>query len=311
MRADIWTDVVQWILYLLGALVAAALIGSHVAGGWGSIFAHAGDHLKIFDLSLHLDRPHTLWAGLLGGGLLSMASHGVDQLIVQRLLASRGLRDARIALIGSGVVVTFQMALFLLLGVGLNAYFEGRAFAVPDQIFPTFIIERMPPGLSGLLVAAILAATMGNLSSALNALSAASTIDLYCPIRGVSEKDESTLRVRKRFTLLWAFLVIGGSFLFLGARTSVVTVALSIASIASGALLGTFLLGLYWKRSSQKDAITALALGLVAMTLIQFKLKGIGWPWFALIGTTITFSAGAISSLVRPLDPVQKLRQMG
>ena len=298
MKADIWTDVVQWVLYLLGAILAVCLIGFHVPGGWGSILgqASAAGRLHVFDLSLHLDRPHTLWAGLLGGGMLGMASHGVDQLIVQRLLASRNLKDAQRALIGSGLVVTLQFTLFLLLGVGLYSYFEGRPFAVPDQIFPRFIIEKMPPGLSGLLVAAILAATMGNLSSALNALSAASTIDIYCALTGIPERDPRLLGIGKRFTLAWAALVIGGAFLFLGAKTSVVTLGLSIASIASGILLGVFLLGIFWKPARERDAMTAMGGGLVLVITLQLAGPKLGWPWFAFLGTAGTFLIGVVSS---------------
>src|SRR5690606_10350992 len=150
-----WTDVVQTGVYLLGGLAALWLIGGGVEGGWSVILDRAadGDKLRVFDLSLGFDRPHTLWAGLIGGAFLSMASHGADQMIVQRLLASNSLRDARLALIGSGVGVILQFGLFLIIGVGLHAFYAGQVFPTPDHIFPNFIIEEMPPGLTGIVIA--------------------------------------------------------------------------------------------------------------------------------------------------------------
>src|SRR5688500_18649101 len=166
MRAVIWTDVLQTCVYLLGGFAALWLIGKGVQGGWGAILgdAAARGKLTLVDTYTGLDRAHTLWAGLLGGAFLSMASHGADQLIVQRLLASSSLRDARRSLIGSGIAVIFQFTLFLMIGIGLFAYYRGQTFQRPDEIFPRFIVEAMPPGLSGLVISVILAAALRTLS---------------------------------------------------------------------------------------------------------------------------------------------------
>ena len=187
MRAVVWTDVIQTGVYMLGGLTAVYLIGKGVDGGWGAIFS--GDatrgKLQVLDFYTGFDRAHTVWAGLIGGAFLSMASHGADQLIVQRLLASSSLADARKALIVSGFAVFVQFALFLVIGIGLFAFYAGRTFPVPDEIFPRFIIEVMPPGLTGVVVAAILAAAMSTISSSLNSLSAATTHDIFIPPRYV------------------------------------------------------------------------------------------------------------------------------
>jgi len=121
---------------------------------------------------------------VIGGAFLAMASHGADQIIVQRLLSSRSLRQAQVAIIGSGIAVFAQMTLFLFVGLGLWVVYNGQTFAAADQIFPTFIIERMPHGLIGLIVAAIIAATMSTHSGAINALAASSTYDIYLPFTG-------------------------------------------------------------------------------------------------------------------------------
>ncbi len=318
MRAVVWTDVIQTTVYMLGALAAAWLIGRGVQGGWGGILADAGGEgkLRLFDLSLGLDRPYTLAAGLIGGAFLSMASHGADQLIVQRLLAAPSVKGARKALIGSGIAVIFQFLLFLLIGIGLYAYYHAREFSSPDAIFPSFIVEVMPSGLTGLVVAAILAAAMSTVSGSLNSLSAATTHDIYLPLSKRRVDDPAVLKMGKVFTLIWAVILIGGALLYHQEGTPVVVVALSIASFTYGGLLGGFGLALLWRRAIQRDAITGMGVGILAMTFVVFAkplsaaypslaaalgpFASIAWPWYVLIGTAITITAGILSSYSHP-----------
>lgn len=315
MRAVIWTDVIQTFVYLGGGLGAVYLIGAGVDGGWTRILADAGaaGKLQLIDTHLGMDRPHTVLAGLLGGAFLSMASHGADQIIVQRLLTASSLRDARKALIGSGFAVIAQFALFLLIGVGLWSFYEGRAFARPDEIFPTFIITEMPPGMTGIVIAAILAAAMSTLSGSLNSLAAATTHDLWVPFRGGVPDGKALFRASKLFTLVWAMILIGGALLYRAEGTPVVVVALSIASFTYGGLLGGFFLAMLWKRANQRDAIIGMSVGIASMSVIVFAARlsaafpslagplepfvGIAWPWYVLIGTAITMAAGMLSSL--------------
>jgi solute:Na+ symporter, SSS family len=322
MRAVVWTEILQASIYLLGGISAAVMLGGLVPGGWGSILevGGAGDKLRAIDLYTGFDRPHTIFAGLIGGAFLAMASHGADQLIVQRLLSSRSLRDARMALIGSGIVVFVQFTLFLMVGVGLWVFFAAKQFPTPDAIFPTFIIDHMPHGLVGLLLAAILAATMSTHSGAINALAAASTHDIYLPLTGRTADDPRTLKVGKTFALIWGIVLTGGALLFPdNQQTPVVVIALSIASFTYGALLGGFFLGLFWWRARQRDAIVGMSVGIVSMAMVVFsrQLSGalgflkplascgpagdancIAWPWYVLIGTTITVSVGILSSFI-------------
>jgi SSS family solute:Na+ symporter len=303
MRAVIWTDVVQTCVYLVGGLAAVYLIGRGVTGGWHAILdqASSAGKLRVVDLYTGFDRPYTLFAGVLGGAFLSMASHGADQLIVQRLLAADNLRDARKALIGSGLAVFAQFALFLFIGVGLYVLYQHRTFATSDAIFPTFILERMPPGLVGLIVAAILAATMSTHSGAINSLAASTTYDIYLPLTGRRPEDPAVLRAAKRFTLVWGVILTGGALLYRQQGTPVVQVALSIASFTYGGLLGGFSLALFWPRAIQRDAIIGMTVGIAAMSIIVFdKSIHIAWPWYVLIGTTITVVAGMLASLTHP-----------
>ncbi len=322
MRAVVWTDVMQTGVYLFGGIAAIVLLGQGVDGGWSAIFERAGEAAKLrtIDTAFVIDRPHTLWAGLLGGGFLAMASHGADQLIVQRLLASASLRDARRALIGSGIAVMLQFAMFLIIGIGLWAFYNGRAFAKPDDIFSTFIIESMPPGLTGLVVAAILAAAMSTVSGSINSLAAASTHDLYLPLTGQSPDSPAAFKAGKRFTVVWAVILIGGALLYKAQGTPVVVVALSIASFTYGGLLGGFALGLLWKRAIQRDAILGMSVAIATMALIVFAkqiiiaypsaesilgpFSAIAWPWYVLIGTFITLVVGMLSSFTHSTNPV-------
>jgi solute:Na+ symporter, SSS family len=314
MRAVVWTDVLQTGVYVGGGLAAVVLLSQGVPGGWGEIFARAGDagKLQLFDTYTGFDRPNTLFAGLLGGAFLSMASHGADQLIVQRLLASSSLGDARKALIGSGVVVILQFALFLTIGMGLWTFYANRAFPTPDAIFPTYVVEVMPPGLTGLVVAAILAAAMSTLSGSINSLAAAATHDIYVPVTRRDPNDPAVFRVGRALSLVWGVILLAASLLYREQGTPVVIVALSIASFTYGALLGGFFLGIFWPRAIQRDAILGMAVAITVMSFIVFAknlsqwfpplagmlepVSTIAWPWYVLIGTTITEFVGILSS---------------
>lgn len=314
MKAVVWTELLQASIYLVGGLSALVLIGQAVDGGWSTIVARAGDagKLQVIDWYTGFDRPHTVFAGLIGGGFLAMASHGADQLIVQRLLSSRSLRDAQVAIIGSGFAVFAQMTLFLFVGLGLWVLYDGRPFDSADAIFPTYIIEQMPHGLIGLIVAAIVAATMSTHSGAINALAASSTHDIYLPLTGRSPDDPRTLKVGKMFALGWGLVLTFGALLFKEQGTPVVVIALSIASFTQGGLLGGFFLGLFWARANQRDAIFGMSVGIFAMAFIVFAkqfiaafpsmeptlggVASIAWPWYVLIGTSLTVLAGMLSS---------------
>lgn len=318
MKAVVWTELLQASIYLFGGIMACVLIGKAVPGGWGAIFsqASAAGKLRIVDTYTGLDGAHTIWAGAIGGAFLAMASHGTDQLIVQRLLAARNLRDAQKAIVGSGFAVFVQFALFLVIGLGLWVFYNGRVFASTDVIFPTFIVQHMPPGLLGLIVAAIIAATMSTHSGAINSLAAASIHDIYLPLTGRAVDSPETLRTSKRFALAWGVVLTIGALLFRQNGTPVVIVALGIASFTYGGLLGGFFLAILWHRAIQRDAILGMSVGILAMSFVVFAKQlihwipslapalspfaDIAWPWYVLIGTTITFVVGVLSSYTHP-----------
>jgi Na+/proline symporter len=283
--------------------VATLVVAVHLAGGIGS-FGTAYDHFKLvfLDPGLSFTRTYTLWSGLIGGALLSAASHGTDHLIVQRLLAARGLGDARKALIGSGVLVIFQFALFLLVGTSIWLAGAAPTTMPSDQLYPAFVVHRLPVGLAGLVVAGLLAAAMSTVASSLNSLASSSTQDFYAALTGRRD-SEHLLRVGRWMTLVWAVILVGGAMLFPDRRTPVVELALQVASLTYGGLLGTYLLGGFWPRARERDVIIAVLTGLVVMTPVvlgwPFRLlPGLAWPWDVPLGTAITMLVGIVSSLV-------------
>src|SRR6266478_8116997 len=299
LTAVIWSDVVQTAIYVGGTLVGLFTILHLVPGGWPAIhsLAESAGKLRVFDFTPDFWKPYTFWAGLIGGTFFTTASHGTDQLIVQRLLAARNQRQSVAALVSSGVAVLFQFALFLTIGVMLFAFYHvpSASFGKADRIFPTFIVTQMPHGISGLLIAAILAAAMSNLSAALNSLSSSSIIDFYLQ-RYPHIDERRKIRLSRMATLFWALLLFGLAVLSLHKVGRVIEVGLQIASVAYGALLGVFLLGVLTRRANQAGAIVGMLCGFIAELYIGLNTR-VPWTWYVAIGTVVTFGVGYGASL--------------
>lgn len=311
LKAVVWADVLQLVVYVAGG-IAALLIAAELAGGFGQTLSQAAQagKLRVINPELSLSSTYTLLGGLLGGALLSAASHGTDHLIVQRLLATRSLKDARWALVGSGVVVIGQFLLFLMVGVAIWAAGFAPDSIPGDQVFPRFILEHLPVGLAGLVVAGILAAAMSTIASSINALASSMTHDFYASITGRREPDH-LLKVGRIFSAVWGLGLVGGALGFYvyasGTDTPVVVLALSIASVTYGALLGTYILAGRWPRADGRDVVIATLVTLIAMLIVVFArplsaqaglewLAPVGrlaWPWYVPLGTAITLIVGA------------------
>jgi SSS family solute:Na+ symporter len=302
LAAVIWTDVVQTAIYVGGTVVGLWTILHLVPGGWSAIHAAAASagKLQVFDFTPNVWLPYTFWAGVIGGAVFTTASHGTDQLIVQRLLAARSQKQSVTALLSSGVAVLFQFALFLMVGVMLWAYYRvpSAAFGKPDRIYPTFIVTRMPHGISGLLIAAILAAAMSNLSAALNALSSSSIMDFYVRFRPHTD-EHKRMRMSRMATFFFAIVLFALAVFSLHKAGRVVEVGLQIASVAYGALLGVFLLGVLTKKANQRGAMIGMLFGFSA-DLYLWRWTHVPWTWWVMIGTIVTFAIGYIASSVAP-----------
>ncbi|HET7603446.1 MAG TPA: sodium:solute symporter [Gemmatimonadales bacterium] len=317
LKAVVWADVVQLTIYVAGGVIAL-WIAWQMGGGMNhslSLSAAAGK-LRMLDLHVNLTDTYTLLGGIVGGALLSAASHGTDHLIVQRLLATRSLRSAQRALVGSGVVVILQFLLFLLVGSAIWAAGLAPENVQGDTIFPRFIIEHLPSGLAGLVVAGILAAAMSTISSSINALASSVTHDLYAGITGRTDPAH-LLKVGRTFSVVWGLALVGAALFFFyfasGNDTPVVVLALSIASITYGALLGTYVLAGRWPQTSGQDVIRAVVVTVLVMLVVVFakqlaSVDGFGWlapvgklawPWYVPLGTAIAVAVGVASSMTR------------
>ena len=305
MTAVIWTDVVQMALYVLGAVLSFFIILDKIPGGWAHVAAVAGPigKFQIFDFSFALapdffSKTYTFWAGLAGGCFLTTATHGTDQLMVQRLLSARTQGESRLALMASWVVIATQFTLFLVIGVILFVFYSDSHLPAPhppDRIYPQFIWQYLPAGAAGIVVAAILAAAMANISAALNSLASTTIVDLYQPIRrGQAGTDRQQLRLARLATVFWGLVLLGIGIL---ARKwgSVLEAGLKIASIPLGALLGVFLLGVLTRRVGESHAILGLGAGLAVITYVTFGTR-IAWTWYVLIGAAATFGCACAAS---------------
>jgi SSS family solute:Na+ symporter len=312
MTAVIWTDAVQMVLYVGGAILSFWVILHQIPGGWPHVSALAGaaHKFQMFDFRFawtpeFFSRSYSFWAGLIGGCFLTTASHGTEQLMVQRLLAAKTEQQSRAALLSSWVVIFFQFALFLFIGVLLFVHYSDLRLLAPqpaDSIYPKFVWNNLPPGAAGLVIAAILAAGMSNLSAALNALASTTVMDFYKPLvtlrnsrRHLATSDAHFLGVARWATVAWGVILflVGMVARHVG---SVLEAGLTIASILYGSLLGVFLLGLLTKRVQQTSAMIAMIAGLLLMIYIRFETS-IAFTWYVVIGTAATFTTGYVLSL--------------
>ena len=301
IAAVIWTDLVQLVIYVGGSLLAAYMLVHLVPGGWNAIVddARASGKLQAISWSWDLTVPFTFWAGLVGGCFLTMASHGTDQLLVQRLLTCRNQRESQIALIVSGFVVFAQFALFLTIGMMLHAYYGHHPLppmASNDEIFPAFIVRSLPHGVAGLVIAAIFAAAMSNLSGSLNSLASTTVLDFYQPLAGSRVDDARLLALSRWLTASWGVVLIA---IAIAARDwgSVFTVGLTIASIVYGPMLGAFLLGVLTRSATQTGVMAGIAVSLVVMIAVRV-FTPLAWTWYVLAGASMCVAVGLLVSRV-------------
>lgn len=302
LKGVIWVDAIQMFIYIGGAIIAGIYLINNIPGDIGEIFSSTEISTKLSVFNFGFDngiagffsQPYTLLSGLIGGAFLSMSSHGTDQLIVQRLLAAKDLGESKKALVTTGVIIIFQFALFMIVGVLLYAYY-GLINVKSDEIFPKFIIEVLPSGVKGIIIAGLFAAALSTLAGSITSLSSSVMLDLYIPFRkNIDEKKN--LLYSKLLTIFWAVMLIFSAFIFMESSKAVVEIALSIASFTYGGLLGTFLLGLSNKKIKQSHAIAGFIFAIVVMSFI-IVFKVVAWTWFILIGVCVTLLVGNLVAM--------------
>ena len=316
LRAVIWSDCIQLLIYMIGGLMALAILIQSIPGGWGELMAFAEQTERMRILDLRFDggenfnlwtEPYTLWAGILGGALLTLGTHGTDQMFVQRYLAARSRRDASKAVIFSGFIVMGQFTLFLIIGIALACYYERvvpTTFEKNDEVFATFVVEQLPIGLVGLTLAAIFAAAMSTLSSSLHSSATSMVSDLYLPHhqrKGAVIHPDQQVRISKRFAILFGViqiaLGIGASWI----SDSVIRDALAIAGFTAGIMLGLFCLGVLTRKANQSGALIGIIAGIIVLSYIKFGTET-AWTWLAVIGSLTTFTIGIIASWLLPAN---------
>ncbi len=326
MKSVVWNDCIQFFVYVAGAVLALLMllaylgarstdisdVWANIPGGWETMveFGRSHDKFRLFDFSFDLTKSYTFWSGLIGGTFVALASHGTDQLMVQRYLSARNEKVAGWALGLSGFIVAVQFALFLLIGVGLACFYNlfppEEAFASNDQVFSAFVVRYLPVGVVGIIVAAVFSAAMSTLSSSLSASASAAVNDLYVPWRRTEASPHHLLRVSRVLTVVFGIFQIGvgiaGQLLLTyGVKAAVVESVLAIAGFTIGVVLGVFFLGVLTKRVTQRAALTGLVVGIVTMGAIVFTTD-LAWPWYAIVGSSITFGVGNLVALALPED---------
>lgn len=290
VSAVIWTDVVQMFVYIAGAAAVAIALLMRIDGGWSTVMSvgSAAGRFEVFDLSWDLSRPYTLWAGLIGGVALTLATHGTDQFLVQRLLAAPSAREASRGLILSGFIVFAQFVVFLMIGVMLFVYYQQTTLplklARTDEILPVFVVTSLTHGLAGFIVAAIVAAA---LSPSLNAMAATTVNDFYLRYLRPDADQKTQMRISRQATVVWGIVQLGVA---IGAQfmdRAVLDAGLAVLSFASGAVLGAFLLGTLMPGVTERQALAGMIAGLITMTAVWGWTR-VAFTWYVFIGASTT-----------------------
>lgn len=303
VAATIWTDTIQMFVYLGGALVCLYFVVQKLPDGVGAALsaAAAAGKLQWLDLSLDPTRAFTLWAGVIGGAFLTLATHGTDHYLVQRLLVARRQKDAAIGLTLSGFLVLLQFALFLFLGTLLWAHYAGRPFNRGDEVLPTFVSTELPGVWTGVILAAVVAAA---LSPSLNSMASTTIRDFYLPFFRPGASDEEQVRVGRMFTVVWGVAQIGVAVLAQGIDSALQD-GLAALSYASGPIVGAFLLGVLTRSATSRGTMAGMLAGL-AVSLSVGRLApyvlgrpGVAWTWNVAIGATVTIAVAlALSAML-------------
>jgi solute:Na+ symporter, SSS family len=301
VAAVIWTDVVQMFVYIAGALVVFFALLNLIPGGWSDVWqaGQAANKFRVLDLSFDPKTTYTLWAGVIGGIALTLATHGTDQFLVQRLLSARSARAAQTGLILSGFIVFAQFTLFLAIGVMLWRYYQLNPMTSPlatnDAVLPTFVVTSLTHGAAGFIVAAIVAAA---LSPSINSMAATTVNDFYAKYVNPGADERKLMRVSRAATIFWGVAQIGVA---LGAQwiRSVLDSGLAVLSLAAGPVLGAFLVGVLSRRVGATHILIGMMAGFAVLFVVWWNAMT-GFTWYAFIGSSVTALVAHIAALAAP-----------
>lgn len=301
VSAVIWTDVVQMFVYIAGAGVVFYALIDRIPGGWAEVVetGAAAGKFAVLNLSTDPKAVYTVWAGLVGGVALTLATHGTDQFLVQRLLSARSAREASLGLVLSGFIVFLQFTLFLVIGVMLYTYYQHvpvPALGRTDEILPAFVVHSLTGGAAGFIVAAIVAAA---LSPSLNAMAAATVNDFYRKYLRPDASDARLLRVARHSTIGWGVVQIGVAVAAQWMDRSVLDAGLAVLSLASGPVLGAFLVGVLTRHVTGPSMIAGMLAGMSALVAIWWT-GATAWTWYAFTGAAVTALVALVAEALRP-----------
>ena len=321
IKAVIWTDAVQFLLLLGGGIFALLYLGRLIDGGWPAALDQASNAGKLHWLTTRfsLSMPYNIWMGIVGATIMVLSTHGADQLNVQRILACRTVGDGRRALIMSAIIILPLFLLFLSVGVMLWVYFQQTPPRIPfpesqagfpqsDYVFPVFIITEAPPLMRGFMIVAILSAAMSSVSSALSALASVSTMDLMRGFLRKTHSDSFLLTFSRASTVFWGIMLVWVAWQSREVEL-VLDWALSLNGLTNGAMLGGLILCLVWKRGRSLPVIVGMLSGLAFMVFVSqltwstttegaTLTRRVAWPWYSLIGATVTLTVAGLVRLV-------------
>jgi SSS family transporter len=300
VSAVIWTDVVQMFVYVAGALVVFFGLLTLIPGGWGEVVRSAGStgHFQVLEFSTDPKRAYTFWAGLFGGIALTLATHGTDQFLVQRLLSARSLKGAASGLILSGVLVFVQFVLFLVIGAMLYTFYQHTPLPRPlnrtDEVLPLFVVTSLPQGVSGFIVAAIVAAA---LSPSINSLAATTVNDFYLKYVRPDADEKTLMRVARTATIGWGVAQIVVALAAQWVTRSVLDSGLSVLSLAAGPVLGAFLTGVLTTRVRSGAMLAGMAAGAAVLAWVWIT-DAYAFTWYALTGAAVTGGVALLLSVL-------------
>jgi SSS family transporter len=303
IRAVVWTDVLLGLTFIAGGVISAAYLLADMPGGVAGLLSDPDlpGKTRVFHLAWDLARSDTLLAGIAGGFALTLATHGTDQDIVQRILTCRDARRGGLSLAGSAVMILPLMALFL--AVGTLLFFHGRGRPAPgdlNQVFPSFIVTELPSGLRGLVMAGLLAASISSFTSVLNALASTIVADFYRPLRARLLREATErhyVLVSRLATLASGIVLVVLAIAFEGSDANVLTVALQVLTYFYGALLGAFLLGIFTRRGTSTTVVVGMLASVPAVLALAWQEKPfLAWPYWIIVGTAVTMAVGALGS---------------
>ncbi|MBN8235178.1 sodium:solute symporter [Halobacillus kuroshimensis] len=310
ISAVIWTDVIQMVVLWIGAGLSVFIIFQDVPGGWGEVMSTASQTgmLESIDFSTDLSVEYSIWAGVIGGFFLHAAYFGTDQSQIQRVLTSKSIRESKLSLVLSGVLLIPQMLLFLLIGVLLYIFYQYAGdpnINNLNELFPRFVVNELPVGISGLIIAGVFAAAMSSLDSALNSLSAVSVRDFYSKFMKKNQSEEHYLKASRYATVFWGIYATIFAF-FAGNLGPVIEAVNQIGSYFYGALLGVFILAIFTKRVNGTGAFAGVIAGMLAVWAVTVFAE-ISWLYNNLVGAVVAVAAGYAVSLLSKAPPKEKL----